>query len=157
MKRLLHNYLHSNSKVAQLLRFATVGAKISGIDAALVYLLPFLFGINIYLARVVSLTAANTVGDLLNRYFTFGKDQMGCFYRQMAGHFGIHFMGGLINYGIFSLVVTLGHHHLSKGLALTLLPLLALWIGGLFGLAFNFFLSQKFVFHTREEKVHASL
>ncbi len=157
MKRLLSNYFHSNSRVAQLLRFATVGVKISGIDAALVYLLPWLFGMNLYFARVISLSLANLAGYLLNRYFTFGKHQMGCFYRQMAGHFGIHLMGGLINYGIFSLLVTLGHHYLSKGLALTLLPLFALWVGGLFGLGFNFFFSQKFVFHSRKQSVHAPL
>lgn len=157
MKRLLRKYLHSQSRVAQLLRFATVGVKISGIDAVLVYLLPWFFGINLYFARVISLTAANTAGYLLNRYFTFGKHRMGCFYRQMAGHFGIHFMGGLINYGIFSLLVTLGHHYLPKGLALTLLPLFALWVGGLVGLTFNFFFSQKYVFNAREEKAHAPL
>jgi putative flippase GtrA len=149
MKRLLSHYLHSHTRLAQFLRFATVGAKISAIDAGGVYLLPWLFGINIYLARVISLTTANMVGYLLNRYFTFGGHQKGCFYRQMAGHFGVHITGGLINYGIFSGIVTLGHAHLPKGLLMTLLPLFALWVGGICGMGFNFFLSKKFVFHTR--------
>ena len=38
-------------------------------------------------------------GYLLNRYFTFGGNERGCFYRQMAGHFGVHLTGGMINYG----------------------------------------------------------
>lgn len=156
MKRLIRHYLHSHSRVAQFLRFATVGMKISAIDAGGVYLLPFLFGINLYAARVISLTTAILVGYLLNRYFTFGGHQKGCFYRQMAGHFGVHLTGGLANYAIFSGIVTLGHALLEKGLALTLLPLFALWAGGVFGMSFNFFFSKKLVFPTRSHNANAA-
>lgn len=157
MKRLFKNYLYSHHEVAQFLRFATVGIKISGIDAGLVYLLHWVFGSNLYAARVVSLGSAILVGYLLNRYFTFGGNQRGCFYRQMAGHFGVHLTGGLINYGVFSLVVTIGHHTLANQLALRLLPLLGIWLGGVVGLSFNFFLSKKLVFHSRHKHADARL
>lgn len=147
MKRLLRHYLHSHSRLAQFLRFATVGVKISMIDAGGVYLLPWLFGMNIYLARVISLTTANLVGYILNRHFTFGGHQKGGFYKQMAGHFGVHFTGGLINYAIFSGIVTLGHATLESGVLLTALPLFALWVGGTCGMAFNFTFSKKLVFN----------
>jgi len=135
------------------MRFATVGVKISGVDAGMVYLLPYLFGLNLYIARIISLSSAIMVGYLLHRYFTFGGIQQGCFYRQMAGHFGVHLSGGLINYGIFSVSILLGHHFLENGLFLSLLPLLAIWIGGVIGLSFNFFFSRKLVFQTETRNV----
>lgn len=85
MKRYLRHYLHSHSRLAQFLHYATVGVKISITDAGGVYLLPWLFSINLYTVRIISLAAANMAGYLLNRYFTFGHGQRGCFYRQMTG------------------------------------------------------------------------
>lgn len=155
MKRLINKYLHSHSHQAQFLRFATVGVKVSLIDAGGVYLLHYLFSTNIYLARVISLGTAIMVGYLLNRYFTFGGNQRGCFYRQMAGHFGVHLTGGLINYGIFSLLVAIGHTYLAKGIALTLLPLFAIWAGGMVGMSFNFVFSKTLVFHSRPRNADA--
>lgn len=155
MKRLVRHYLHSNRGFAQFLRFATVGVKVSAIDAGLVYLLHWPFGINLYLARVVSLGTAILVGYLLNRYFTFGGSQRGCFYRQMAGHFGVHLSGGMINYGVFSAVVTIGHATITDKLLYSLLPLAGIWIGGMVGLLFNFVLSRKLVFHSRTRNADA--
>lgn len=151
MKNLFLKYLRSHSQLAQFLRFATVGVKISVIDAGGVYLLHWLFGMNLYLARIISLAAAIMAGYLLNRYFTFGGHQKGGFYRQMAGHFSVHITGGLINYGVFSLIITIGHQILTQKLYLALLPLAGIWIGGMVGLAFNFILSRNLVFraHSR--------
>jgi putative flippase GtrA len=146
MKNLLTKYLRSQSRFAQFLRFATVGVKVSIIDAGGVYLLPFLFGINLYSARILSLGAAILAGYLLNRYFTFGGDQRGCFYRQMAGHLGVHIVGGCLNYGVFSAAVSVGHNTLTNRLALSLLPLAAVWLGGLIGMTFNYFCSSRLVF-----------
>jgi putative flippase GtrA len=157
MKQLFSKYLHSESRTAQFMRFATVGVKISLIDAGGVYLLPWLFGMNLYAARVVSLGSAIFIGYLLNRYFTFGGNERGCFYRQMAGHFGVHLTGGLINYGVFSLVITVGHALLKQPLALTLLPLVGIWVGGMVGLGFNFILSKRLVFHSRDDRVDVTL
>ncbi|MEX0324544.1 MAG: GtrA family protein [Puniceicoccaceae bacterium] len=156
MKRLIRHYFKSHSRLAQFMRFATVGVKVSLIDAGLLYLLHFSFGFNLYLSRFVSLGAAIGAGYLLNRYFTFGGDQRGCFYRQMAGHFGVHLTGGLINYGVFSLVVTIGHRMGLEGFALTLLPLFGLVTGGVIGLLFNFMCSKRFVFQTRVRDAEAS-
>jgi putative flippase GtrA len=151
MKWYLRRYLHSHSRLAQFLRFATVGVKVSLIDAGGTYLLPWLFGMNLHVARVISLTTAIMVGYLLNRYFTFGRDQRGSFHRQMAGHFGVHAAGGLLNYAVFSGVIALGYNHLIQPQALLLLPLVAIWIGGLVGLVFNFSVSSKLVFSHRAE------
>ncbi len=146
MKRHLRNYFSSHSRTAQFLRFATVGAKISAIDAGGVYLLPFLFGMNLYVARLISLSSAILIGYLLNRYFTFGHIHRGPFFRQMAGHVGVFVMGGLINYGVFSMLVELGHRLIEGKLYLSLLPLAALWAGGLVGMSFNFVFSKLLIF-----------
>lgn len=146
MKSLLHQYLRSDGPKAQFLRFATVGVKISLIDAAGVYLLPLFFGISFYLARIFSLGSAMCAGYLLNRYFTFGGHQRGDFYRQMAGHIGFHLIGNGINYGVFCATLTLGQRALSDRMALNLLPLAAVWLGGILGLTFNYLCSRRWVF-----------
>jgi len=156
MKWYLSRYLHSHSRLAQFLRFATVGVKVSLIDAGGTYLLPWLFGMNLYVARIISLTTAIMVGYLLNRYFTFGRGQRGSFHRQMAGHFGVHTTGGLLNYAVFSGVIALGHSHLIQPQSLLLLPLVAIWIGGIVGLAFNFSVSSRLVFSNRAENPGAA-
>jgi putative flippase GtrA len=156
LKRCLDRYLRSDESAWQFMRFATVGVKISTIDAGLVYLLTGTFDVNIYLARVVSLSSAILTGYLLNRYFTFDRGQRGCFYRQMAGHIGVHLTGGAINYGVFSLLVSVGDRCLQQHLALALLPLFSIWIGGLAGMTFNFILSRRLVFR-RSDKPSAPL
>ena len=138
------------------MRFATVGVKISAIDAGIVYLLPWIFGLNLYISRVISLGTAIMAGYLLHRYFTFGGIRQGCFYRQMAGHFGVHISGGLINYAVFSLIILFGHNMIENKLLLSFLPLIGLWIGGVFGLSFNYFFSRKLVFHSKHQKASAT-
>jgi putative flippase GtrA len=149
MKRYIRHYLKSHSHLAQFLRFATVGVKISLIDAGLLYLLHHFVDVNLYVARIISLGTAIMAGYLLNRYFTFGGNERGCFYRQMAGHFGVHLTGGVINYGIFTAIVFLGHLTIERAILLTLLPLVGLISGGVIGLTFNFIFSKKLVFRSR--------
>jgi len=157
MKRLIRHYLHSHSQLALFLRFATVGIKISLVDAGGVYLLHWVFGLDLYTARILSLGSAILLGYLLNRYFTFGGVQQGCFYRQMAGHFGVHLMGGLVNYGVYSLVVTVGHETVDHKLLYSALPLIGLWLGGFFGMGFNFVFSKKLVYHTETQNANVPL
>jgi len=150
MKRYIQAYLRSHGEVAQFLRFATVGAKISAIDIGGVYLLPWLIGVNIYYARIISLTSALLVGYLLNRYFTFGRIEKGSFFRQLAGHLGVHIMGGVINYALFSLVVTFGLIWVEDSFWRHWMPLVGLLSGGVVGMTFNFIMSKQLVFKTRE-------
>lgn len=138
--------------MAQFLRFATVGVKISAIDAAGVYLLPLFLGFHVYVARAVSLSTAILVGYLLNRYFTFGGKLGGDFFRQMAGHFGVHLIGGALNYGVFLLILHLNHAAIDRPLNLTPLPLIALFLGGMAGMTFNFWCSRRFVFKTAKRR-----
>jgi len=157
MKPYLKHYLHSHTVPAQFLRFATVGVKISVIDVGGIYLLPWLFGLDLYTARIFSLGAATVAGYLLNRYFTFGHAQRGGFYRQMAGHLGVHLAGGVINYVIFSALIIQGSQHLTGTEARLLLPLAAVWVGGMAGLTFNFAASKRLVFVNRADNGDTAL
>jgi len=144
----LRRYLHSRSRGAQLLRFATVGATVSLVDAGLLYLLHEGFGGNVYAARGLSLGSAMALSYVLNRYFTFEAERRGPFGRQLAGHFGVVAGGGLLNFGVFTALVAAGNGILEPGLLRRLLPLLALWVGGLAGMAFNFVLVRRLVFRS---------
>ncbi len=151
MKRHFKRYLHSPSQTAQFLRFATVGAKISVIDVGGTYLLPWLLGMNVYGARIISLTSAIMAGYLLNRYFTFGHRQRGGFYRQMAGHFGVHLTGGAINYAVFSALMLLVDRFRDNAHEMIFLPLVAIVVGGIVGMLFNYIASRHLVFNHRTD------
>ncbi|MCG8525284.1 MAG: GtrA family protein [Opitutales bacterium] len=146
MRLLFAKFCHSTCQRVQFLRFASVGMTIALFDIVGVYLLPHLFGMELYVARVISLSTSMFIGYLLNRYFTFKKDCRGNFFRQLGAHYGVHLSGGVINYGIFALLIEIGQRTIESTVFLNCLPLTALWIGGLSGMLFNFLMSKKFVF-----------
>ena len=122
------------------------------IDVGVLYLLKDAPGFNIYLARVVSYFAAMCCGYLLNRHFTFHHlDRRLPLWRELLRFFSVHAVGGLLNYAVFSLIVTLGAG-LEPGAARTLLPLIAVWAGGIVGMCFNFLLSHKLVFAAKTDR-----
>lgn len=146
MFSLLEKIHRSSSDHAAFLRFATVGVTISLIDAGGLYLLMAL-GMNVYIARAISYTLAMATGYILNRYFTFHHLETGrALWHSLVRHFTVHGVGGLINFGIFSLVLEIGKQMDGQVAASATLPLFAVWIGGIFGLLFNFFFSKKLVF-----------
>jgi len=146
MRKLFGKFHRSHSDRATFARFATVGTSISAVDAGGLYLL-MLLGINVYLGRVFSYTAAMTVGYILNRYFTFHHLETGrALWHSLLRHFSVHSIGGLLNFGVFSLILLLAQGAGSRVDAAALLPLFAVWAGGIVGLCCNFFLSKHLVF-----------
>jgi putative flippase GtrA len=139
--------VRSHSPRAAFFRFALVGMTIAMIDAGLVYLLKGLPGLNVYTARVFSYTAAMATGYVLNRYFTFHHVERGrVLIDQLLRFFSVHSIGGLLNFGVFSLVVFLGERADLTRFWDSVLPLLGVWIGGIVGMCFNFLFSRKLVF-----------
>lgn len=139
--------MRSHSPRAAFFRFALVGMTIAMIDAGLVYLLKGLPGLNVYTARVFSYTAAMATGYVLNRYFTFHHVERGrVLIDQLLRFFSVHSVGGLLNFGVFSLVVFLGERADLTRFWDSVLPLLGVWIGGIVGMCFNFLFSRKLVF-----------
>jgi len=117
------------------------------IDVGVLYLLKDAPGFNVYLARLVSYTVAMCCGYLLNRYFTFHHlDRIRKLWHELLGFFSVHAVGGLLNYGVFSLIVTLGERAGPTPALAAWLPLIGVWVGGVVGMCFNFALSHKLVF-----------
>lgn len=144
---MLKTGVRSSSRPATFFRFACVGGTISLIDAGVLYLLKDAPGFNVYLARIVSYAAAMTAGYLLNRYFTFHHlDRVRLLWQELLRFFSVFAAGGLVNYAVFSLIVTWGAHLDLTRFEQAVLPLVAIWVGGLFGMSFNYFMSHKLVF-----------
>lgn len=117
------------------------------IDVGLLYLLKDAPGFNIYTARIVSYAAAMCAGYLLNRYFTFHHlDRFRALWHELLRFFSVHSVGGVLNYAVFSAIVTWGAQAGLQGQWAAWLPLLAVWAGGTVGMCFNFVLSRKLVF-----------
>lgn len=146
MINLLGRIQRSSSDRATFLRFVGVGVTISIIDVAVLYLLIAL-GLNTYLARIPSYFAAMTVGYILNRYFTFHHLETGRkLWHSLLRHYSVHSIGGFFNYGVYLVVLVAGQKLGGQLHASASLPFVAVWIGGLVGLCFNFVFSKKLVF-----------
>ncbi|WP_161598938.1 GtrA family protein [Aidingimonas lacisalsi] len=145
---MLRRFLHSTSQRATFLRFALVGGTIALIDAGSLYGLHDGFDLNLYLSRVFSYGLAITAGYFLNRHFTFHYHQrFRSILSELMRFYAVHATGGMINYGLFALVLLAGGAiGLTPG-AVYWLPLLGIWLGGVAGMCFNFFVSHKLVFH----------
>ena len=139
--------MRSHSSRATFFRFACVGVTIALIDAGVLYLLKDLPGMNVYIARVFSYGAAMTTGYLLNRYFTFHHIESGrVLIDELLRFFSVHSVGGLLNFGVFSLVVFLGEQADLTPFWDWVMPLIGVWVGGIVGMLFNFLFSSKLVF-----------
>lgn len=146
MWKFLQKVQRSSSDRATFARFATVGVTISLIDAAGLYILMAL-GLDPYLGRLLSYTASMAAGYILNRYFTFHHVDINReLWHSMLRHFSVHSLGGLLNFGIYSLLLIVAKRMGQIGEFPVLLPLFAVWVGGIAGLIFNFFFSKKLVF-----------
>ncbi len=140
----------STSHHARIIRFAGVATTIACIDIAALYVLNGALGANVYLARIISYTAAMTAGYFLNRRYTFyDHRRTQSIPAELARFYAVFASGGSINYAVFSGVVAGGA---AAGAGPTIrfwLPLLGVWLGGLAGMAFNYGFSNKFVFQNR--------
>ncbi|WP_269525697.1 GtrA family protein [Coraliomargarita parva] len=146
MLKLFGKLHRSESDKATFLRFALVGLTISVIDAGLLYLSLGL-GVNAYIGRIFSLAAAIGAGYVLNRYFTFHHVEVNrALWQSVLRHYSVQSTGGALNIGIYALVLLIGQQMGAEVSMATTLPLLAVWIGGMAGMCFNFFFSKKLVF-----------
>jgi len=117
------------------------------VDISILYLLKDQPGLNVYLARLVSYTSGLTVGYVLNRNFTFHHvDNDRHILDELLRFFAVHSTGGLLNLGVFSVVVFLGERAVLTPLWEDLLPLAGVCLGGVVGMCFNFVFSRALVF-----------
>ena len=127
---------------SQFIRFLIVGSIGFIVDTAVLYIGLYMIGLNHFTGRLFSYMIAATATWYLHRKFTFSESDTAKPLKQW-GHFLIaNGIGGLINFGIYSAVVTYGKEHF-------LTPLVGIFLGSIAGLAFNFVISRVFVFKTK--------
>jgi putative flippase GtrA len=125
-----------------ILRFAVIGALGLPVDAGILWLMTHIAGLDPYSGRVISWLCAATFTWTGNRYFTFRS-------RRARGLLGVgkewlrflaaNAVGGLVNVGLYATLVRFAPPPFNN-------LYLALVVGVLAGLVFNFTLSRILVF-----------
>jgi putative flippase GtrA len=147
MIKLLKRFTNSSSSLATFFRFSGVGLSISLIDIALLYLLKEIDFLNIFFCRSISLSTSILFGYFLNRYFTFHYIEIGrALWHSIIRHFSVHALGGMINMLIFLISLSFLKKIFLETQFVELTFLIAIILGGITGLTFNFFFSRKLVF-----------
>ena len=125
---------------AQFMRFAVIGTAGFVVDVGVLYLVRRL-GLDLYSARVVSFLCAASFTWLGNRLYTFrtptGPDQR--FAAEWFLYLSAMALGGLVNYGVYALLVTvlpLFHDH----------PWLAVAGGTGAGMLINFLFARRLLY-----------
>ncbi len=125
---------------SQFFRFSLVGGIGFFVDALVLYALIYLADAGLLLGRVFSYMAAATTTWYLNKLFTFGDAAYMHPVKQWARFLVTNGVGGLVNYGVYTLIVLAYADHL-------LAPLVGVMAGSIAGLVFNYTLSRHFVFN----------
>ena len=124
-----------------LLRFAVIGALGMPVDWGVLQLMVH-WGTGPYLGRLISWLCAATFTWAGNRYLTFAAARsrgLVATWREWGRFLAANAVGGLVNIGLYSVLVRFAPPPLND---LTM----ALVLGVLLGLLFNFTLSRKLVF-----------
>lgn len=123
------------------LRFALIGAAGFVVDTATLYAARGL-GADLYSGRVVSYLVAATFTWFGNRTITFAASRArgaGGMVREWLTFLLVNLGGGLTNYAVYALLVTLSS-------TVAAYPVLGVAAGSIAGLAVNFAASKRFVF-----------
>ena len=97
-------------------------------------------GLDPYTGRIFSFLFAATVTWTSNRNYTFRDSAPAPRTRQWARFVTANAVGGALNYGVYSALILSGGWFIKA---------LAVAVGSIAGLAFNFTLSRKFIFKLR--------
>lgn len=125
-----------------ILRFAVIGALGMPVDAGVLWLMTHRAGLDPYSGRIVSWLCAATFTWAGNRYFTFrGSRARGVTgtAKEWLRFLAANAVGGLVNVGLYSTLVRFAPPPANN-------LYVALVLGVLAGLVFNFTLSKKLVF-----------
>jgi putative flippase GtrA len=127
---------------SQFFRFSLIGGAGFVVDVAVLYLARHL-GLDLYIARLVSFTAAATFTWAGNRLFTFNSDSSPA--RELGREWGVYLMamalGGGVNYGTYAALITWIPLLYEQ-------PWLAVAGGTAAGLLINFFLARRILYRT---------
>jgi len=127
--------------LGQFLRFAAIGTCGVVVDAAALYVAMHGLGLDHYSGRVASWLVAATFTWAMNRRFTFQDNRPPL--AQWGKFLAANAFGGLVNYGVYALLV-----YASPIVAAY--PVIGVGAGSLAGLVFNFSASKWMVFRRRD-------
>jgi putative flippase GtrA len=125
-----------------LLRFAVVGALGLPVDAGVLWLMTHKVGLDPYSGRMISWLSAASFTWAGNRYFTFRAARarrMTSVAKEWLRFLAANAVGGLTNVGLYSTLVRFAPPPVNN-------LYIALMVGVLAGLVFNFTLSKTMVF-----------
>ncbi len=123
-------------------KFCVVGTIGFVADAGTLYLLMSVANLDPYTGRIFSFLFAATVTWALNRIYTFRGSAPAPRTRQWVRFVTANTIGGALNYGVYSVLILSGGWFIEA-------PVLAVAVGSIAGLAFNFTVSRKYVFKLR--------
>jgi putative flippase GtrA len=126
---------------AELVYFSLAGVAGFLVDAGIVWLFT-MAGVDPFTAQIVAFTLAVTVTWLLNRRFTFAHHASPNWVREWTHYVAANSVGAIVNNGVYAILV-LSVALFSKE------PVLAVAVGSLAGLLFNFTASRALVFRSR--------
>ena len=125
-----------------LLRFAAIGALGLPVDAGVLWLMTHRAGFDPYSGRVISWLSAASFTWIGNRYFTFSATRargLLAIAKEWLRFLAANAVGGLVNVGLYSTLVRFAPPPIDN-------LYVALVVGVLAGLVFNFTLSKTMVF-----------
>jgi putative flippase GtrA len=129
---------------SQFLRFAFIGGTGFFVNEAILFVILKTLHVNAYVAGVLAFLVTVTYTWMGNRLLTFraqaaqGAQAVAI---EWAKFVGANLVGFVVNYAVYSALVTFAHAPLNS-------PYLALACGTAAGLIFNFALSKRLVFRT---------
>ena len=136
----------AGARRSEFFRFAFVGTFAAGVDAGVLALAIEGAGLDPYAGRVVSYLAAATFAWAFNRWLTFRDAHRGGIVWQWLRYLSSGLAGGLVNYGVYSLIVAASQNLDLPALMKALAPYVAVGFGSLLGLVINFTLARTLVF-----------
>ena len=126
----------------RFLRFGLVGAGGFAVDTSVLWLMLHVVGLDKYSGRGVSFMCAVTFTWVGNRMLTFrDRAAQAGLLREWATFVTANAFGGLVNLGLYTALVSFGRAPFDN-------PFLAVFLGVLAGLIFNFALSSRVVFRS---------
>jgi dolichol-phosphate mannosyltransferase len=146
LRHLRRLYQHKFKTKAEFFQFALVGSSGFIVDLA-VYLILQMFGMSHTVARAISFWPAATWNWMLNRVMTFSHREKTAKSVQWGSFVSSSLLGFAVNYGTYYTLTTYVPFFQEH-------TIIALIIGVLMGMGFNFTLSNLFIFKKLREEVH---
>jgi putative flippase GtrA len=127
--------------IAEITRFGISGVAGFTVDAGIVAILTGALGLGPIIAQVIAFAVAVTVTWLINRHWTFARHASDRWLNEWTRYVAANSIGAVVNNSIY-VVLVLTETIFSKN------PILAIIVGSVAGMGFNFASAKMIVFTT---------